>query len=67
VDVLRNVVALRAGQQHHGADIRAEKARSALGMTRFGSDWAGAWDQLRFVTVEALASIREELTSLLDG
>jgi hypothetical protein len=66
VDVLRNVVALRAGQQHHGADIRAERARAALGLTRFGSDWAGSWDQLRSVTVEALATIREELTRLIE-
>jgi hypothetical protein len=43
VDTLRRVFDLRAGQQHHGADIRAERAKTALGLAQFGNDWASAW------------------------
>jgi hypothetical protein len=65
VDTLRQAVALRAGQQHQGADTRAEEARVALGLTAFPGDWEGAWDHLRAVTVQALDTIREEIGSLL--
>jgi hypothetical protein len=34
VDSLRSVVALTVGQQHQGADTRAEQARAALGLAR---------------------------------
>ncbi len=63
-DILRSVVALRAGQQHQGADARAEQARVALGLAPFGSNWPGAWNHLRSVTVQALDTIREEIGSL---
>jgi hypothetical protein len=43
VDTLRLVVALRAGQQHQGADKRAEQAKVALGLASFAGDWPGAW------------------------
>jgi len=66
VDTLRRVFDLRAGQQHHGADTRAERARTALGLTRFGNDWAGAWDHLRAMVVQALTIIREEISPLTD-
>ena len=66
VDTLRSVVALRAGQQHQGADTRAEQARVALGLAPFAGDWGGAWDHLRAVTVQALDTIREEVGSLTD-
>jgi hypothetical protein len=64
VDVLRRVVALRAGQQHQGADARAEQAKAALGLALYADDWDGAWDHLRAVTVQALDTIREEVSSL---
>lgn len=41
VATLRAVVALRAGQQHEGAEPRAVRARQALGLDRFGGDWPG--------------------------
>ena len=66
VDRLRWIFELRAGQQHHGADTRAERARTALGLAQFGADWAGAWDHMRATVVQALTIIREEISSLTD-
>jgi len=53
VDTLRMLFDLRAAQQHQGADTRAMRAQTALGLTRFGSDWAGAWDHLRATAVQS--------------
>lgn len=64
VDTLRWVVALRAGQQHQGADRRAEQAKVALGLASYAGQWDGAWDRLRAVTVQAVDTIREEIGSL---
>jgi hypothetical protein len=64
VDTLRSVVALRAGQQHQGADTRAEEARVSLGLAAYVGNWEGAWNHLRAVTVQALDTIREEIGSL---
>lgn len=64
VDTLRSVVALRADQQHQGADTRAEQARVGLGLTAYAGNWEGAWNHLRLVTVRALDTIREEIGSL---
>lgn len=66
VDQLRWIFALRAGQQHQGADADAERARNALGLTQFGSDWTAAWDHLRATAVQALTTIREEISPLTD-
>jgi len=66
VDTLRSIFDLRAGQQHHAADTRAELARITLGLTQFGNDWAGAWDHLRSAVVQALTTIREEISPLTD-
>lgn len=65
VDVLRHIVAVRVGQQHRGADQRAQQARSALGLTAYASDWTAEWEHLRVVTVQALTTIREEITELI--
>lgn len=64
VDTLRWAVALIVGQQHRGADIRAEQAKVALGLASYEGQWDGAWDHLRAVTVQALDTIREEIGSL---
>jgi len=66
VDTLRLVFDLRAAQQHQGADIRAVRAQTALGLAHFGSDWAGAWDHLRATVIRALTTIREEISPLTD-
>lgn len=66
VDTLRQVVAVRAGQQHQGADTRAEEAKVALGLATFAGNWDGAWGHLRAVTIQALDTIREEIASLAD-
>jgi hypothetical protein len=67
VDILRHVVALRAGQQHSGS--RAEKgartARNGLGLAQFDGDWAASWDHVRTVTAQALTTIREEISTLI--
>ena len=64
VDTLRNVIAIRAGQQH-SAVVRAERARSSLGLSTLEGDWAGQWEQIRGVTVQALNTIREEISILI--
>jgi hypothetical protein len=66
VDTLRLIFDIRAGQQHHGADSRAERAKAALGLHQFGSDWEAAWNHLRAVAVQALDTIREEISPLAD-
>ena len=66
VDTLRLIFDIRAGQQHHGADARAERAKTALGLQQFGSDWDAAWNHLRAVAVQALDTIREEISPLAD-
>ena len=43
VDALRSIVALRAGQQHQGADTRAEQARVNLGLAAYVGNWEGSW------------------------
>jgi hypothetical protein len=65
VDILRWVVALRVGQQHRGADARAQQAKVALGLSRLADDWQLAWNHLRTVIVRALATIREEVSTLI--
>ena len=65
-DTLRLIFDIRAGQQHHGADTRAERAKTALGLPQFGSDWDAAWNHPRAVAVQALDTIREEISPLAD-
>jgi hypothetical protein len=64
VDTLRSVVALRAGQQHQGADTRVEQAKVVLGLAPLAGNWPGTWNQVRLVTVHAPDTIREEIGSL---
>lgn len=63
---LRRVAGIRNAQQHTGSAVRYDRDRAALGLSRFGNDWSGAWTHLEVVTVESLTTIREELVSLLD-
>jgi hypothetical protein len=65
VEVLRSIVAVRTGQQHRERDEDAERARVALGLATFGSDWQGAWEHLRHRMVDALQTIREEVSMKL--
>jgi hypothetical protein len=58
VDTLRNIVAIRNGQQHHD-DADARRARQELGLATFADDWGGAWEHLRHVLVDNLRKIRE--------
>jgi hypothetical protein len=68
VDILRYVVALRTGQQHSGTHPQkgARTARSELALSQFDGDWEGAWDHVRTVTVQALTTIREEVSNLIE-
>jgi hypothetical protein len=65
VDTLRDVIAIRAGQQH-SAVVRAERARSSLGLSALEGDWAGQWEQIRDITVQAINIIREEVSVLIN-
>jgi len=67
VSTLQSVAGLRNSQQHQGSAARYDSDRSALGLERFGSDWPGAWEHVRAITVEALTRLREEISGLLDG
>jgi hypothetical protein len=51
---------------NHGADTRVERAKTALGLPQFGSDWGAAWNHLRAAAVQALDTIREEISPLGD-
>jgi hypothetical protein len=66
VVTLRRIAGVRAAQQHTSSAVRYDRDRVSLGLSRFGSDWSGAWRHLEAVTVESLTTIREELVSLLD-
>lgn len=65
VDVLRHIVRVRAGQQHPGAGVDAEKARNALRLNSYDNDWPATWEHIRAEAVQALTTIREEISSLL--
>jgi hypothetical protein len=59
------IVRVRVGQQHRRADVEGEKARNTLGLAVFDSDWAAAWEHLKAVALQALTTIREEVSTLL--
>jgi hypothetical protein len=63
--VLISVTRVRNAQQH--SDSAGEADRQALGLHRFASDWAGAWEYLRVKVVGAVDTIREELSLSLDA
>jgi hypothetical protein len=65
VSVLRKVAGVRASLQHTGSADRYDRAWTALGLPRFGSDWTSAWRQVQVVTINALTAIREALVSTL--
>ena len=65
VGVLRRVAGVRNSQQHTGSADRYDRAWTALGIPRFGSDWANAWHQIQIVTIDALTTLREALVSTL--
>jgi len=39
--------------------------RNTLGLAVFDSDWAAAWEHLKAVAIQALTTIREEVSTLL--
>jgi hypothetical protein len=65
VDILRHIVRVRASQQHRGADVDAERARNALRLNSLDNDWPAAWEHVRAAAVQALTTIREEISPLL--
>lgn len=65
VDMLRHIVRVRVAQQHRGADVDAERSRNALRLNFFDNDWPAAWEHVRAEAVQALTTIREEISPLL--
>lgn len=65
VGVLRQVNDLRVGQQHTGSKplLRQQRARRDLGLGAQLGDWAGDWQRLQHAVLDALRSLRDELTS----
>jgi hypothetical protein len=66
VTTLRRIAGIRNAQQHSGSAARYDVDRAQLGLPRFGSDWAGAWDHIRLTTVFALTTIRESIEGIID-
>lgn len=63
VRLLRKILALRRGQQHHGAHNATVAAATELGFAAQIGDWGALWEQVRATVVQALNTIREELQS----
>jgi hypothetical protein len=62
VGTLQQVVKLRSGQAHSGASQDSLQAAARLGI-RLTGDWAGAWDQIRHIAIEAIYVLIAELDS----
>ena len=60
VGTLQQVVKLRSGQAHSGASQDSLQAAARLGI-RLTGDWAGAWDQIRRIAIEAIYALIAEL------
>ncbi len=67
VRILRSATGVRDGQQHNRAQAKYEPARRALGLTGFGDDCTGAWEQMRQRVCEALDVIADELLTHLEA
>lgn len=65
VEMLRHIVRVRVGQQHRRSDTDAERSRNALRLNSYDNNWAAAWERVRVVAVQALTTIREEISPLL--
>jgi hypothetical protein len=64
VDRLRDLVALRVGQQHTGAALRGREAAGRLGI-QYTGDWDRTWVQVRHIAIQALYEINDSLASEL--
>jgi hypothetical protein len=65
IDDLRQMFAVRAWRQHPGADQRSAAALRSLDIALPTSDWGAAWQKLQARAVAALASLREEIETLI--
>jgi hypothetical protein len=63
VRTLQQIVKLRRGQAHPEAAQDSRQAAARLGISLTG-DWAGSWDQVRRVAVEAIYVLIEELEAI---
>jgi hypothetical protein len=63
IGVLRQLNALRVGQQHSGTKPyqRLQQARRALGLADPPGDWSGDWHRLQHAVLGALRVLREEI------
>ena len=65
VDDLRAFIDLRVWRQHPGADERARKGAQRLGVELATGDWEGTWRYLQARATAALATLREEIESVV--
>jgi len=65
--LLRRITRVRNGQQHSTAADGSDRDWVALGLARFGADWAGAWARIQVVAIQALRTIREATMRKVDG
>jgi hypothetical protein len=65
VDDLRAFIDLRVWRQHPGADERARKGAERLGVELATGDWEGMWRYLQARATAALATLREEIESIV--
>lgn len=66
IQTLRRVRQARNAAQHGMAEGGLTERLAVLGITNAPPDWAGAWDAIRSVTVDALTVIRQELRRWID-
>ncbi|HET8659520.1 MAG TPA: hypothetical protein VFM55_11040 [Micromonosporaceae bacterium] len=64
VDQLRDIVAMRAGQQHSGAAPNAIRAAARLGV-RLTGDWEQSWTQVSRIAGHAVYTISDALSTQL--
>jgi hypothetical protein len=60
VGQLQQVIKLRRGQAHSGAAPDSLKAAAQLGI-RFTGEWAGSWNGVRRITIDAVYALIDEL------
>lgn len=65
VAVLREVNALRVGQQHSGTKPyqRQQQARRKLGLAEPFGDWHGDWQRIQHALLNALRTLRNEIAA----
>ena len=66
IRALRSVHQARSAGSHDAAEGSLIERLAALGITDAPPNWTSAWDTIRAITVDALATIRRELRQWID-